>query len=95
MFALVIWFLHLNDNLSHILYYSDQEFQRFLDKNFPRWNSEMITPGFEFDQKALRNVDGPLLPEAKNPSEEDLQRAGEIEKFSLQNWTSSAYAQKG
>ena len=75
--------------------YSDQEFDKFLDDNFPNWNSEMITPGFEFDMKPLKGVDGPLLPEAKNPSEDDLLRAGKIKNFSLKDWTMSAYAQKG
>ena len=87
--------------LSHMLY-SDQEFERFLDDNFPRWNSEMITPGFEFDKKPLREVEGP--PEARNLSQDDLQRTGYIEttnqrgkrvKYSLKDWTSSAYSQKG
>ena len=55
----------------------------------------MITTGFEFDMKDLRKVEGPLLPEAKNPSEDNLLRAGKIKKFSLKDWTSSAYSQKG
>ena len=55
----------------------------------------MITPGFEFDMKPLRHVEGPLLGEAKNPSEDDLLRAGKIKKFSLKDWNSSAYSQKG
>ena len=89
--------------MSHILYL-DQEFEKFLDKNFPNWKSEMITPGFEFDKKPLREVEGPLPPEARNLSQDDLQRTGYIEttnqrgkrvKYSLKDWTSSAYSQKG
>ena len=64
----------------------------------------MITPGFEFDKKPLREVEGPLPPEARNLSQDDLQRTGYIEttnqrgkivKYSLKDWTSSAYSQKG
>ena len=55
----------------------------------------MITPGFEFDMKPLKQIEGPLLPVAKYPSEEVLLRTGKIKKFSLKNWTDSAYSQKG
>ena len=84
--------------------YSDQEFEKFLDDKFPRWNSEMITPGFEFDKKPLREVEGPLPPEARNLSQDDLKQTGYIEttnkrgkivKYSLRDWTSCAYSQKG
>ena len=84
--------------------YSDEEFERFLDEKFPRWNSEMITPGFEFDQKPLRQVEGPLATAARNLSQDDLRRTGFIETknnggktviFTLKDWTSSAYSQKG
>ena len=84
--------------------YSDEKFERFLDEKFPRWNSEMITPGFEFDQKPLRQVEGPLATAARNLSQDDLRRTGFIETknnggktviFTLKDWTSSAYSQKG
>ena len=103
MFALVILFLSKPQVVSHMLY-SDEEFKRFLDDNFPRWNSEMITPGFKFDQEPLRHVEGPLPPEARNISQDDLQQTGYIEtrnkkkklvKYTLKEWTSSAYSQKG
>ena len=86
------------------IFYSDQEFEKFLDENFPQWNSDMITPGFEFDQKLLRQVEGPLASEARNLSHDDLQRTGFLEiknrkgrmiQFSLADWTSAAYSQKG
>ena len=84
--------------------YSDEEFERFLDENFPHWNSKMITPGFEFDQEPLRKVEGPLAPAARNLSQDDLQRTGFLQTktkrgktvtYSLKDWTSSAYSQKG
>ena len=84
--------------------YLDEEFERFLDEKFPRWNNEMITPGFEFDQKPLRHVEGPLAPVARNICQDDLRRTGFIEiknkrgkmvKFTLKDWNSSAYSQKG
>ena len=56
----------------------------------------MITSDhFEFDMKLLKYVEGPLLPEAKNPSEEDLVRTGNIKKFSLKDWNIIAHSQKG
>ena len=39
----------------------------------------MITPGFEFDQKPLRQVEGPLATAARNLSQDDLRRTGFIE----------------
>ena len=60
--------------------YSDEEFERFLDEKYPLWNSEMITPGFEFDQTPLRQIDGPLATAARNLSQDDLRRTGFIEK---------------
>ena len=84
--------------------YSDEEFERFLDEKYPLWNSEMITPGFEFDQEPLRQVEGPLAAAARNLSLYDLRRTGFIEtkkkkgntgRFTLKDWTSSAYSQKG
>ena len=103
MFALVILFLSKPQVVSHMLY-SDEEFKRFLDDNFPRWNSEMITLGFEFDMDQLRQVEGPLPPEARTLSQDDLQMTGYFErrnkrgklvKYSLKDWISSAYSQKG
>ena len=64
----------------------------------------MITPGFEFDQMPLCQVEGPLPPVARHLRQDDLQRTGYIEiknkrgktvKFTLKEWTTSAYSQKG
>ena len=79
--------------------YSDQEFNRVLKENYPRWNSEMITSGFDFDPVHLKQVEGPLAPEARNFSQEELEEYGCIKKkkanFSLKDWESSAHSQKG
>ena len=79
--------------------YSDQEFVRVLTENYPRWNSEMITSGFDFDPVHLKQVEGPLAPEARNFSQEELEEYGCIKKkkanFSLKDWESSAHSQKG
>ena len=104
MFALVILFLSFKPQVVSHLFYSDEEFKQFLDDNFPRWNSDMITPGFEFDMDPLRQVEGPLPPEARTLSQDDLQMTGYFErrnkrgklvKYSLKDWISSAYSQKG
>ena len=104
MFALVILFLSFKPQVVSHLFYSDEEFKQFLDDNFPRWNSDMITPGFEFDMDPLRQVEGPLPPEARNLSQDDLQmtgyfdrrnKRGKLVKYSLKDWISSAYSQKG
>ena len=63
----------------------------------------MITLGFEFDLKPLKQVEGPLAPEARNFSQEELEEYGCIETtkkkktvfFSVNDWQSSAYSQKG
>ena len=83
--------------------YSDQEFNRVLKENYPRWNSEIITSGFDFDPVHLKQVEGPLAPEARNFSQEELEEYGCIKTtkkkktvfFSVNDWQSSAYSQKG
>ena len=99
-------FVSYNQTTSCLIYilYSDQEFERFLGDNFPHWNSEMTTLEFEFDMDPLRQVEGIVSSEARNLSQDDLQQTGYIEtrnkrgklvKYSLKDWTSSAYSQKG
>ena len=83
--------------------YSDQEFGRVLTENYPRWNSEMITSGFDFDPVHLKQVEGPLAPAARNFSQKELEEYGCIETtkkkktvfFSVNDWQSSAHSQKG
>ena len=83
--------------------YSDQEFERVLNENYPRWNSQMITTGFDFDLVQLKQVEGPLAPAARNLSKEELEENGFIETrkkkktvfYSVNDWQSSAHSQKG
>ena len=75
---------------------TDEEFQKFLDDNFPHWNSKMVTPGFEFDMEKLKQIEGPMESEL---SEHDFQYAGEINgkktSFKACDWLSSMKSQKG
>ena len=74
------------------------EFERFLDENFSRWNSGMITPGYEFNKVHLRKIEGPL---ESNLSKDDLKNAGVItttnEKtkktgtFTIDHWFKSIF----
>ena len=79
-----------------LLSFTDREFKRFLQDNFPAWRGEMVTTGFTFDLKNLQGTEG--FPEAAKRMVESqggrldrmsAQQRGEMTK--LRGWTTQAY----
>ena len=79
-----------------LLSFTDREFKRFLQDNFPAWRGEMVTTGFTFDLKNLQGTEG--FPEAAKRMVESqggrldrmtAQQRAEMAK--LRGWTTASY----